>query len=210
MTSGRYLFLDVAESAAALLRDPAVAASWKSDSALAEFPVSGLAGHLAWQITVVPLLLAEEEPDEKPSTLFDHYTHAAWIGAPVDDALNVGIRGASAKIAAGGPGALAAEADAVLQKLRDLLPAEPAGRIVRRASSVLTLDDFLITRILEIAVHSDDLAVSVGIPTPELPTEATDTVLALLTRLAAHRHGPTAVLRALSRAERAPTTITAI
>ncbi|WP_230205174.1 hypothetical protein [Parafrankia elaeagni] len=75
---------------------------------------------------------------------------------------------------------------------------------------VLSLDDFLATRILEIAVHSDDLAVSVDVPTPALPVPATDAVLALLTRLAAHRHGPTAVLRAFSRAERAPTTITAI
>ena len=37
-----------------------------------------------------------------------------------------------------------------------------------------------------------------------------DAVLALLTRLAARRHGPAAVLRALSRAERAPATIAAI
>jgi hypothetical protein len=39
--------------------------------------------------------------------------------------------------------------------------------------------------------------------------QATDTVLTLLTRLAARRHGPAAVLRALSRAERAPATIAA-
>ncbi|OAA23642.1 hypothetical protein UG55_103580 [Frankia sp. EI5c] len=59
MTSVRNLFLDVAASLPALLRDPAIAASWNAASALAEFPVNGLSGHLAWQVTNVPPLLAE-------------------------------------------------------------------------------------------------------------------------------------------------------
>jgi hypothetical protein len=73
----------------------------------------------------------------------------------------------------------------------------------------LMLDDLLITRMLEIAVHGDDLAHSTGLPTPALSADVADTVVVLLSRLAARRHGTTAVLRALSRAERAPTTITA-
>jgi hypothetical protein len=73
----------------------------------------------------------------------------------------------------------------------------------------LMLDDILTTRMMELAVHSDDLAVSVGIATPALPQSAVDTVIDLLSRLAVRRHGPTAVLRALSRAERAPATIAA-
>jgi len=73
----------------------------------------------------------------------------------------------------------------------------------------LTLDDFLVTRMMEITVHSDDLAASVGIPTPELAESVTAPVLDLLVRLSVRRHGQTAVVRALSRAERAPTTISA-
>jgi hypothetical protein len=73
----------------------------------------------------------------------------------------------------------------------------------------LLLDDLLTTRMMELAVHSDDLAVSVGIATPAPPERAVDTVIQLLSRLAVRRHGPTAVLRALSRAERAPATVAA-
>ena len=73
----------------------------------------------------------------------------------------------------------------------------------------LRLDDLLITRMMELAVHSDDLAVSVGTATPALRQSAVDTVIDLLSRLAVRRHGPTAVLRALSRAERSPATIAA-
>jgi hypothetical protein len=73
----------------------------------------------------------------------------------------------------------------------------------------MRLDDLLVTRMMELAVHADDLAVSVGIETPALPPTSVETVVDLLSRLALRRHGPTAVLRALSRAERAPATITA-
>lgn len=47
-------------------------------------------------------------------------------------------------------------------------------------------------------------------PTPELPEAVLDPVFALLTRLSARKHGAPAVLRALTRAERAPSSITAI
>jgi hypothetical protein len=33
----------------------------------------------------------------------------------------------------------------------------------------LRFDDFLLTFLVELVVHTDDLAVSVGIPTPDLP-----------------------------------------
>ena len=64
-------------------------------------------------------------------------------------------------------------------------------------------------RMMEIAVHADDLAVSVGLATPALPDAVLDPVFALLTRLSIRRHGTVALLRALSRAERAPASVTA-
>ena len=73
----------------------------------------------------------------------------------------------------------------------------------------LKLSDFLTTRLLEIVVHCDDLAYSVDIPTPPFPPSAVDRVIGLLGQLAVQRHGVTAVLRGLSRAERAPASIAA-
>jgi hypothetical protein len=58
-------------------------------------------------------------------------------------------------------------------------------------------------------VHSDDLAVSIGVQTPAFPPRVVTPVLGLLTALAVTRHGQTAVLRGLSRRERAPETISA-
>ncbi|MDQ3879299.1 MAG: hypothetical protein M3290_13275, partial [Actinomycetota bacterium] len=51
-------------------------------------------------------------------------------------------------------------------------------------------------------VHTDDLAVSIGVPTPEPRPEAADAAIANLVSVARRRHGDTAVLRALTRRER--------
>ena len=203
-------YLHAAASAAALLRDPAVAASWVEPSALPEFRVSGLAGHLAWQVLSVQRALAEPVADEPPRTLLDHYAAAQWIDADLNDDVQMGIRRRGEQTAADGPPARAAQVQGAVDELREVLPTEPDDRVVRVPTGwSLRLGDFLITRMMEIAVHSDDLAVSVGLPTPALPPTVLDPVHDLLTRLAVRRHGPTAVLRALSRAERAPATIAA-
>ena len=73
----------------------------------------------------------------------------------------------------------------------------------------LTVRDWLVTREMEIVVHSDDLAASVGVPTPEFPESVVTPVLALLTAVAARRHGQTALVRALSRPQRAPSSVSA-
>ena len=107
--------------------------------------------------------------------------------------------------------ALAARVDAAIEELTGSLAtaADRPVRIPLWGPWSLLLDDLLVTRMMELAVHSDDLAVSVGTATPAPPERAVDTVIQLLSRLAVRRHGPTAVLRALSRAERAPATVAA-
>ena len=73
----------------------------------------------------------------------------------------------------------------------------------------LSRDDFLTARMMEIVVHGEDVAASVGIAAPPLPPDVLDPVLRLLTRLAVRRHGQAAVVAALTRSERAPRTISA-
>ena len=211
MTGIREAYLQAAMSAAALLDDPAVAASWHAASALPEFSVAGLAGHLARQVVAVPRVLGQPVLAGQPATLLDHYARVPWVGAALDDEANAGIRRGGEDEAADGAAALAARIGVAVDVLRTALPAESADRLVQPSwvTWTLTLDDFLITRMMEIAVHSDDLALSVGIATPPLPPPVLDPVLVLLTGLAARRHGPTALLRALSRSERAPATIAA-
>ncbi|MFI6321162.1 maleylpyruvate isomerase N-terminal domain-containing protein [Nonomuraea sp. NPDC050556] len=205
-------YLVAASSAVALLQDPAVAAAWSKPSALTEFSVGGLAIHLSHQLVRVHGVLADGVADGEPIQLLDHYTRSTWVTAGLDHESNISVRRAGdAAAATEGPAALATHIRSVYGGLASALPAEPADRIVHLpwAGWSLTLDDFLLTRMMEIVVHSDDLAASVGVPTPELPADVVDPVVDLLARLAVYRHGPTAVIRALSRAERAPATISA-
>jgi len=204
-------FLAAARIAADLLRREAVAAAWSQPSALPEFSVRGLAGHLAFQILAIPRIVAAPVPAEPTISLLEHYQRVAWVGAGVDDEINVNIRDGGEREAAEGPAALAAHVDSTLKELSDSLAGEP-NRPVRIAfwgPWSLTLDDMLLARTMELVVHSDDLAVSVGIASPEFPGGPFNAVLDLLSRLAVARHGQVAVLRALSRAERAPDTIVA-
>jgi len=94
--------------------------------------------------------------------------------------------------------------DTALDVIRDLLATGAARDVVLIPWQGWSLrrDDFLLTRLLEIVVHADDLALSVAIATPEFPDEVFVPVRDLLVRLAVRRHGQSAIIGALSRQER--------
>jgi hypothetical protein len=204
-------FVATGRVAVGLLREPEVAAGWTGPSALDGFSVGGLAGHLAYQVLALPAALDEPLPVEPVVPLLEHYARIPWVDAGPDDEINVRIRRGGEQLGAQGAGALADQVEVALDGLAVELAtaADRAVRIPLWGPWSLRLDDLLVTRMMELAVHADDLAVSVGLPTPAFPPGALATVLDLLTRLATRRHGAVSVLRALSRAERSPRTIAA-
>jgi hypothetical protein len=207
----RATYLDAAAAAVTLLGDPAIAAAWERPSVLKEFGVHGLAGHLGSQVLHVSRALAAEAPAQEPLSVPEFFAAAAAFHTDVDSENNTRIRQGSEAAASGGVAVLLGQVDTALTGQRVALAAEPADRVVHTAGgAAMLLDDYLLTRILEIAVHSDDLALSADIPTPPLPPHVFEPVLDVLSRLAVVRHGQVAVLRALSRAERAPATIAGI
>jgi hypothetical protein len=209
--SDRDAFLAAAGVAAELLRRTEVAARWTHESACAGMTVGGLACHLASQFDNTVRLLSTGASDQQPIPLADHYAGAGWVGGTLDDEANVGIREGSNEQAEAGPDALGA---LIARRLADL-PAvlDAAGSddpvLIPWQGWALTAHDFLVTRLMETVVHSDDLAASVGLDTPEFPVDVLAPVLDLLTGLAVRRHGATAVVRALSRPQRAPDSIAA-
>ncbi len=204
-------FLAVSRIAVELLREPRLAVVWGEASALAEFSVGGLAGHLAYQVLAIPQIVREPVPAEPTITLLEHYARVQWIDAELDDEISVRIRAGGDQLAADGPQALAEQLDAAILQLESDLSTTPdrAVRISLWGPWSLMLEDMLVTRMMELAVHSDDLAVSLGVPTPAFPDSAMQVVVDLLTRLALRRHGQIPVLRALSRSERSPASIAA-
>ncbi|MDG4797495.1 maleylpyruvate isomerase N-terminal domain-containing protein [Micromonospora sp. WMMD1082] len=206
----RDAYLAAADIATTLLGTPRLAERWARPSALRGYSTGGVARHLANQITRTAELL-DAPPGRTAIGVLAHFTGSAWVTTGADSEDNVDIRSRSERAAAATTaGRLVIEVDAALTELRRTVPAQPVGRVVDLGEWGLTVDDFLLTRLMELVVHTDDLAVSLDLPTPEMPAAATELTIDLLTRIAAWRHGSLAVVRALSRRERAPETITAL
>ena len=208
-------FPQVARVGADLVRHPEVARRWTDESACAGMTVGGLASHLAAQAGNVVGLLAAPPGDGEPIVAVEHYRRAAWVGAGHDDDVNVDIRTAADEEAAGGPAALAERVTRDLAALPAALAPvldgtrDPDTVLVPWQGWSLSSADFVLTRTMEVMVHSDDLAASIGVQTPRFPDGAADAVFGLLASVAADRHGQAAVLRALSRPQRAPGSVSA-
>jgi hypothetical protein len=203
-------YLATAQVAAALLREPGIGHHWSDSSALPEYRISGLAGHLASATVLrVAEALDAEVPDQEPVDAVQYFASAYVPGPSPHHPAHQRIRGIAEDVAADGQDDLLGRFDATLGDLARRLPTESPDRLVFATQRVLRLDQWLLTRLIELAVHMDDLAVSVDVETPTLPPEAGDLVLTALVRIAAAHYGEVPVLRSLSRRERAAVTISA-
>jgi hypothetical protein len=194
----RNLVVDACRRAAELIARPAVAEHWDERSSLEGMTVGALAAHL---VRAAGATIAYLDRPAGDGQLLDavEYFHQALV-APIHQR----IREVSAEEAAPGPGALAEKCAQVADRLADRLAGEPPDRTIAALEGRrLTLDDFCRTRLIEILVHVDDLAASIGAGPPDVPAEATGHVIDVLVGIARRRHGDWAVVRTLARGERA-------
>ena len=193
-----------------LVSRPEVAAHWDQESSCAGMSVGALTWHLVNQPQRVLQALAGPPSDDEPTTLDAYYAEAAWLNEDLDGPANVLVRERGAQQAEEGPDAAVAAARAARAALDEALRGARATVVVPWTGRTLAIEDFLVTRLTEIVVHSDDLAASLdGVEAPAFPAEVLTPVLALLTELALRRHGQDALVRALTRPQRAPETISA-
>lgn len=187
-----------------------VAAAWEQQSALAGMTVGGLTRHLVSQPEcAVEFLTTPGPPDAEVLTLVGHYDRADWLRAPLDSPENTSIRDDCNEMAGAGHEESVDALARARAQLVGAIDAAGATTYVPWQDCALATDDFLVVRLMEIVVHADDLASSVGVATPAFGSEVLDPVLALLAALAERRHGQRAVLAALSRAERSAGPISA-
>jgi hypothetical protein len=204
----RAAFLKAADVAVEVIRHDRVAERWREPSALPKMSVGALANHLAVQVVSAHATASAAPEEPGPSIpLLEHYARAAWVRADLDDEANVSIRERAESSSAEGHAALVDRVERALAGLRPWPKEAPATIAMPWWEWSLTSDDFLVTRMMELMVHTDDLAVSVGVPTPEFPRSVARPVLTLLTAIAERRHGQASLVRALTRAERAPAAI---
>lgn len=199
----RRSFLDAVAVVRPLLADPAVAQAWDRPSALAGFSVRGLAGHLLRAVTTVVEYLDASPAEEAPRLDAATYLTEAITADPSHPS-NVDIRRRGEESAAGGHGRVVQRWDEASGELARRLPGEDPARLlgVLGGRVTISLEEYLKTRLVELAVHADDLAVSVGLPSPDFPEEAGEAVIGVLLETARRRHGDRAVIRAFTRRER--------
>jgi hypothetical protein len=201
MPDVRATYLDAAATAVDLLARPEVAGRWHDASALAQLDVAGLAGHLARAVVQVEAVLDADEPSTDRE-LFDavgYYLSIEGLFEP-DSPANQDIRLRGLEMAADGHDALVERTRGVLERLKSRLLTESTHRTVEATGHPMLLDEYLRTRLVELAVHVDDLEVSIDAAN-SIP--AADEAIEVLVQVAVARIGTTSALRALARRERA-------
>lgn len=189
---------------------PALVERFDRPSVLREFTVRGLAGHLLRAMTSVAGYLdrpepAAADPGQGRAVVSAAAYYAAVLGGDTDiqSDLHRSVRQRGVEAAPGAPGDFAHEWGEIAGDLVSRIRAEPPQRLIEvYGGLVLRLDEYLLTRLVELVIHGDDLAVSLGVAPPALSSDATGLVIATLVEVARLRHGDTAVVSALARRER--------
>lgn len=205
-------FLAAALAAETLIASPEVAAQWEQPSALEGYTVAGLAGHLARAVLTLDRYLDGPAPDVEPTDAAGYVVAVLGTHDPIDSEFHGRVRARAAQDAAGGQQALVDRLRDARQRLADrLADTDPGQSIAALDDTVLPVEEYLVTRLVELVIHLDDLAVSVGLPGPSgVPTGAYEATAALLATVASRRVGPLPVIRSLARRERHPDAVRAL
>jgi hypothetical protein len=198
----RSAFLAAAGFAVAVVDDPAVGAAWNAPSALARMTVGDVAGHVFLVLRRVDRHLDEPVTADAPVARGWSFPR---VDAPEDLDLDVhvDVRADGRHVAQWGWGDVAAACRDRVAKLAQRLPSETPSHVMLGGRAV-PFAGYLGSRIVELLVHADDLACSVGIDLPVPPAAAVDVALAYLMEAARDAHGDLGVLRSLTRRERTP------
>ena len=201
-------FLSAARAVSPLLHSRELAEAWAKPSALPEFRVSGLAGHLAGQVANVSRFLDAPVPVDAPvMEAVRYYSQHGEVDVHSERSTRIRVLGEEN---AGSPADLAARYDRSVRAADSRLSGLAADHLVLMFGQwVLPLDQCLLTRILELVIHADDLAVSLGVPTPSFDADVVDATVTTLARISVAKRGALPLLRALSRRERADDIVSA-
>lgn len=199
------LFLELGDTVGGLLSHPDLAERWEEPSALEGLTIGAVAAHLGRAFTTTWLYLQAD-----PIGFDDHidassYFHAAFDRSAEDLAeLNAGIAQRAHDDAEVGQEGVLRVHERTTADLKLRLVGMPAERGIEVFDDIcMPLDDYLVTRMVEVLVHTDDLAVSLGIEAPTYAPDVVDLVMVALLGVARERHGDVAMLREFTRGERA-------
>ena len=187
---------------------PEVAEQWNNPSALERMTVGGVAAH---GLGIVEDILNHCERPEPATPRFIgivEYYRAARLDKREDLDLegHAFIIDLAERKAADGPGPLLEKSAATIEQLKWMLPGLDPNKHVylpRQPPMAGPLAMMVTNRTVELTAHMDDLAVSVGLPTPPITPEAGAMALTVLVSIARKMNTDLEVIRAMARVERA-------
>lgn len=197
----RGLVIEAVDAASELIGRDEVVAAWDEPSALAGMTVGALSAHLVRAAGAVLAYLDRTDPAARPDG--ELLTPVTYFHAAIDSPIHERIKEVSASESQAGPAEISERCAQVAASMRTRFADEPPDRLVAALGGrMLTLDDFCRTRLIEVLLHLDDLAVSVGVPRPDTDEAGRTIVIDVLIGIARMLHGDWEVLRALAREER--------
>ena len=193
------VFLASARVVAHAIADSTVAAAWDQPSVLEGQMVSGLAGHLCRAVLVVGSYLDGGEPAGPVDLDSAAGYFAASLGVMSADHHRA-VRERGAATASVGRDELLATLTERTNALELLLcRLGPSHLVTVIMGKVMRLGDYLGTRIVEMTVHLDDLARSVGREPWPLPEAAEALTITIGAEIGRRHLGAATMLRALYR-----------
>ena len=187
---------------------PEVAEQWFAPSALERMSVGAVAAHGLGNLDDVLDHCERPEPATPRLLGIVEYTRMARLDKREDlemEGHHLIISGAERR-AADGPGPVLEQAARTLEQLKWVLPAmDPKKRVyLQRLPPMAGLMAMMVAnRTNELIVHMDDVAVSVGLPTPPIRPEAGAMALTVLLSVARKMNTDLEIIRVMARAERA-------
>ncbi len=202
-------FLDACKHTGHMLDTDEVRRAWLGPSVLKKMTVGDIAGHM---FLIVRRVGKHIEDSPLPSTTAPAAiprTDWTWMrletGEDLDRLDHRQVRVDAAHVARWGWEAVQSAFNARVRHVSGLLERGCPPEL-NVSGHRLPFSTYLATRVVELIVHTDDLVSSVGLSTA-LPSRAVTVAVDALVDGARSVHGDLAVLRALSRAERAPSDI---
>ena len=188
LSEARLTYLEAAARAVDLIGDERVANRWQEESVLPGMTVGVLAAHLGRSLTQVEFLLdldrdsdsgldsgsdldvgrdAGGGPGDTNIVVIDASTYFGTFEGIADRESDVsrGVIRRGTESAEKGVVAVVAQCRETFDHLRSRLASESADRrlsVTHRPGEIISLDDYLRTRLVEFAVHTDDLSLSIG------------------------------------------------
>ena len=208
-------FRDAAGAFAEILDRPEVQRAWAEPSALEGYSVGGIVAHVNGAIGWTERLLDLPVPLDgraAPRDDFLRFWHSLKIDPDGADrlALHDVLRDQFEQAATRGWESTRDRFLTLAKQLGARLDGEAYERALDlrpTAPLIVCIGDLMPSRVVELVVHGDDLAASVGVDAPRLSKAAASVSIDLLMAVARRAHGDVAVVRALARRERASSAV---